>query len=140
MSDSISVRQRRCLFSSYRPKKRCYFVFFRAQIQRKEIVRCKRLGRWSDIYISSDRFLPRALISLLRSLNAYFLPSFYRLLPSFLPSFLPSCDFIYLILRPTDQHYFVPIFRSLWSKEDARGNHSRYFSLIISKRIYIRFL
>ena len=84
--------------------KRCYFVFFRAQIQRKEIVRCKRLGRWSDIYISSDRFLPRAFIPFLRSFDAYFLVQF-------LPSFLPSFDFNYLILRPTDQHCFYPYFQ-----------------------------
>ena len=60
-------------------QKRCYFVFFRAQIQRKEIVRCKRLGRWSDIYISSDRFLPRAFIPFYAALMRIFSFNFYRL-------------------------------------------------------------
>ena len=67
----------------------------------------------SDIYISSDRFLPRAFIPLLRSLYAYFYRLFTVFLSCFYRPFLPSFDFIYLILRPTDQHYFVPIFRSL---------------------------
>ena len=52
---------------------------------KKEIVRCKRLSRWSVIFLSSDRFLPRALILLLRSLHAYF----YRLFTVFFTVFLP---------------------------------------------------
>ena len=65
-----------------------------------------RLGRWSDILISFDRILFPRVISLLRSLNAYILSSnFYR-------SFFTVIDFIYLILRPTDQH-FLSLFSGL---------------------------